>query len=84
MHLDGKLENIIDTLALSLSLVYVVAPDVSAFVSMLSPVPLGICQDSHSMSPDQNRVGVWVFLHSFLQAFPQVLLVCCVLDNGYP
>lgn len=36
------------------------------------------------MSPDQNRVRVWVFLHSLFQALPEVLLVCRILNDWYP
>lgn len=80
IHLDSELENVVDALALRLCFVYIVTPDVSNFVSMLINLT-GCKSDSHSMSPNQNRVRVGVFFHSCLKTLSEILFVCCVLDN---
>jgi len=35
------------------------------------------------MSANQNCIGVWILFHSFLQTVRQILLVGCVLNDGY-
>lgn len=95
VHLDGQLEEIVETFALSLRLGDIVTPDIavkmrlasSYSVSLIPPPPRsyerqrrGSCL--HSMSANKDGVGVRVLVHSRLQTTGQILLECRVLDNG--
>ena len=82
MHLNSKLQDVINALALRLRLVHVVSPHVSAFcqhtIAGIQP-----CQHSHPMSPNKNRIRIRVFLHRLLQTLPQILLMRRILNDRY-
>jgi hypothetical protein len=81
VHFNSKLEEIIQALALRLGFRNVVAPNITVCIHQLQELSMTRGYNSHSMSPDQDGVGVRVLVHGLLQASGEILLECSVLDD---
>lgn len=85
MHFHSQLEDVIQTLTLSLRLGSVITPDVTAGGTRISIHQYhmeGGCYHSHSVPPDKNRVCVRVLVHGCLQTTGEVLFEGGVFNNG--
>jgi hypothetical protein len=84
VHFHSQLEQVVQTLALSLCLGGVVAPDIAARSNILEfgRFPYAInCYDLHSVSANKYGICVGVFVHGRLQATGEILLKGSVLDD---
>lgn len=83
MHLYSKLEQIIQTLTLGLCLRHIVTPYVAiSTLAYLTQMWFG--RNSHSMSPHEHSIGIWVGIHGLLQASRKVLLKSSVVNDRNP
>lgn len=65
LHLNRELQDIIDTLALRLRLVHIIAPHISASRQQLF-LAQSTAQYSHAVPSDQYRIAVRILLHGRL------------------
>lgn len=85
VHFHSQLEQVVQTLALSLCLGGVVAPDIAAGSSALAYghfINATGCHNLHSVSADKYSICVGVLVHGCLQPTGEILLKGSVLNDG--